>query len=103
MNMKWDYAAMEQCAQALDNLRDAAVANKVMMDKAMETLTAAVQADVGAAFMTAYSQQVSNIQLYSQVLDAEAKQLRGNKQAMMETDAQIASQIRSLFGQVSGK
>ena len=97
INQKWDYPAMAVCATKLDELRDASNTNKVAMDNAFETLAAGVQAEVGKAFVSAYSEHVSSIQLFAQVLDAEAQLLRNNENAMKSADEEIAMQIRSMF------
>lgn len=98
MTDNWDYAGMESCARKLDTLRDASNANKGVMDKAFETLIAGMNAETGRAFMAAYSENVSSIQLFAQVLDSEAKILRSNVEVMRSTDEEIAQQIRVTFG-----
>ncbi|MFZ2787976.1 MAG: hypothetical protein WAZ69_11580 [Trichococcus flocculiformis] len=97
INQKWDYPTMAVCATKLDELRDASNANKVAMDKAFETLATGVQAEVGKAFVGAYSEHVSTIQLFTQVLSAEAELLRNNSNTMQNADEEIAAQVRSMF------
>ena len=97
INMKWDYPTMAVCATKLDELRDASNANKVAMDNAFETLAAGVQAEVGKAFVTAYSEHVASIQMFAQVLSAEAELLRNNSNVMQSADEEIAAQVRSMF------
>lgn len=97
INQKWDYPTMAVCATKLDELRDASNTNKVAMDSAFETLSAGVQAEVGKAFVAAYSEHVSSIQLFAQVLSAEADLLRNNSNAMQQADDEIAAQVRSMF------
>ena len=94
----WDYPGMQACAKELDRLRDRSNSNKSVMDKAFETLVAGMDADVGKAFLAAYSKNVSSIDLFAQVLDSEARQLRGNITTMQNADAEIAAQIRKMFG-----
>lgn len=94
----WDYSRMQMCAKQLDNLKERSNTNKALMDKAFEMLVLGMEADTGKAFLAAYSKNVSSIQLFAQVLDAEAKQLRGNIVTMQNSDAQIAAQIRKMFG-----
>lgn len=96
-NMKWDYPAMATCATKLDALRDASNSNKIAMDSAFETLAAGVQAEVGKAFVVAYSEHMSSIQLFAEVLSAEAELLRNNSNAMQSADEEIAAQVRSMF------
>lgn len=97
INTKWDYPTMAVCAQKLDDLRDASNVNKSNMDSAFETLAAGVQAEVGRAFTAAYSEHVSSIALFAQVLDGESQLLRNNSNVMQEADAEIAAQIRQMF------
>lgn len=97
INQKWDYPTMAVCATKLDELRDASNTNKVAMDNAFETLAAGVQSEVGKAFVAAYSEHVSSIQLFAQVLNAEAELLRNNSNAMQSADEEIAAQVRSMF------
>lgn len=97
IDQKWDYPTMAVCATKLDELRDASNANKVAMDNAFETLAAGVQAEVGKAFVAAYSEHVSSIQLFAQVVSAEAELLRNNSNAMQQADDEIAAQVRSMF------
>lgn len=96
-NQKWDYAGMEACAKELDNLRDRSNTNKGLMDNAFDELVAGMDAKTGQAFLVAYSEHVSSIQLFAQILDSESKLLRGNSNAMQGTDEEIAAQIRSMF------
>lgn len=96
--MKWDYPAMTGCANNLEGLRDRSNQNKQLMDKAFETLVSGMDADTGRAFLAAYSKNVSCINLFAQVLDSEAKQLRGNIRVMQETDSKIATDVRKTFG-----
>ncbi len=97
INQKWDYPTMAVCATKLDELRDASNNNKVAMDHAFETLAAGVQAEVGKAFLAAYSEHVSSIQLFAQILNAEAELLRNNSNIMQSADEEIAAQVRSTF------
>ena len=94
---KWDYAGMQKCAADLDNLRDRSNTNKGTLDKAFDTISKAMDADTGKALMAAYQKNVSSVQLFAQILDAEAKQLRENVSYMQQADAQIAAQIRKQF------
>ena len=96
-NVVWDYAGMQKCAAELEKLRDRANTNKGVLDKTFDALTAAMNADTGKALMAAYQKNVSSIQLFAQVLDAEAKQLRGNVTYMQQSDAEIAAQVRRKF------
>ena len=98
INQKWDYPMMESCAARLDELRDASNLNKLAMDGAFETLAAGVQAEVGAAFVAAYSEHVSSIELFAKTLDSEAKLLRENSNSMQLADNEIADQVRQMFG-----
>ena len=79
IDQKWDYPTM------------------AVMDNAFETLAAGVQAEVGKAFVAAYSEHVSSIQLFAQVVSAEAELLRNNSNAMQQADDEIAAQVRSMF------
>lgn len=97
IDQKWDYPTMAVCATKLDELCDASNANKTAMDNAFETLSAGVQAEVGKAFVAAYSEHVSSIQMFAQVLSAEAELLRNNSNVMQQADDEIAAQVRSMF------
>lgn len=97
-NQTWDYPKMHTCASQLDALRDASNANKAAMDRAFETLAAGVQAEVGQAFTAAYTEHVASIQSFAEVLSAEAELLRNNANAMQQADAEIAAQVRAMFG-----
>ena len=98
MKAVWDYNAMLNCANKLDGLRDASNANKLLMDKAFNALVAGMNAETGKAFLAAYEENVSSVQLFAQILDSEAQILRSNISVMQETDAEIAQQIRTTFG-----
>lgn len=97
INQKWDYPAMAVCAAKLDELCHASNSNKTAMDNAIENLAAGVQAEVGKAFVAAYSEHVSSIQLFTQVLSAEAQLLRNNSNTMQQADEEIAAQVRAMF------
>jgi len=97
IDQKWDYPAMEQCASELDDLKVRSNLNKQTMDQAFELLTSGVQAETGKAFVAAYSEHVASIQLFAQILDAEAKLLRDNKNTMAAEDERIAAEIRRTF------
>lgn len=98
IDSKWDYPSMSGCAMRLDELRNASNANRTAMDAAMETLAAGSQSETGKAFITAYSDHVSSIAMFSEVLGSEAELLRSNINAMQEADEEIAAQIRATFG-----
>jgi uncharacterized protein YukE len=97
INQKWDYAAMENYAKQLDNLRDASNTNKTNMDRAFEVLISGVQAEVGRAFTAAYADHVPSIILFAQILDSTSQLLRNNANVMQSADMEIASQIRQMF------
>lgn len=97
INQKWDYPTMAACATKLDELRDASSTNKLKMDGAFESLAAGVQAEVGKAFVGAYSEHVSSIQMFAEVLRSEAELLRKNSNAMQAADEEIAAQVRAMF------
>lgn len=94
----WDYPTMGNCAAKLDELRIASDNNKLAMDGAIEALAAASQSETGNAFVAAYAQQVSSIQLFGELLTSEAQILRSCINAMQEADDQIAAQVRATFG-----
>ncbi len=96
-NQKWDYPAMARCATRLDELCEASIRNKKLMDDAFETLATGAQAEVGRAFQTAYSEHVSSIKMFAQAMHDEAEMLRVNKNSMQEADREIANQIRLMF------
>lgn len=98
IDQTWDYPAMEACAARLDELRDASRSNKLAMDRAFEHLTAGVQAEVGKAFLAAYSEHTASIQMFEEVLSAEGQLLRNNVNVMQQADEEIAAQIRAMFG-----
>lgn len=97
INQRWDYETMSSCATRLDSLRDDSNANKSAMDSAMETLSAGVQAETGQAFLSAYQEHVSSIELFAQILNSEAELLRNNSNAMQQADRDIAAEIRRIF------
>ena len=97
INHKWDYPGMEQCAKKLDTLFDAAITNKKKLDAAFESLDIGVQAVTGKAFLQAYSENVASIQLFAQALEAEARLLRDNSNAMQAEDERIAGDVRRIF------
>lgn len=94
----WIYPEMHQCAGNLDSLRDRSNKNKLFMDGAFEKLVVGMQAETGAAFLSAYSEHIPSIELFAQILEAEAELLRSNANVMEEEDARIAAEIRSIFG-----
>lgn len=97
INQKWDYPTMGVCATKLDALCDASNTNKLAMDNAFETLAAGVQAEVGKAFVAAYSEHVASIEQFAHVLSAEAELLRNNSNAMQSADEEIATKVRQMF------
>lgn len=97
-NQVWEYDVMQSCASSLDDLQTRAIANKRAMDDAMGKLAAGVQAEVGAAFTAAYAEHVTSIEMFHQLIEEEAKLLRSDITYMQQNDAEIAANIRNMFG-----
>ena len=98
IDQTWDYPAMQACAAKLDELRDASRRNKQIMDRAFELLASGVQAEVGKAFLAAYSEHTASIQLFEEAISAESELLRSNVNVMQQADEELAAQIRAMFG-----
>ena len=97
IDQKWDYPTMGQCATELDKLKTRSNLNKQSMDQAFEILASAVQAETGKAFVAAYSEHVASIQMFAQILEAEATLLRTNANRMKTEDERIADEVRRTF------
>lgn len=97
INQTWDYPGMTSCAEELDRLCERSNTNKAAMDDAIELLSVGVQAEVGKAFVAAYSEHMASIQLFAQILKEEADLIRSNSNTMQAEDARIAAEVRARF------
>ena len=96
-NIIYDYGTMNKCGNKLNDLKQASDKNKEKMDAAFEMLATGAQAETGKAFIAAYSEHVTSIKMFADILQSEADLLRDNVKLMQSNDDEIAAEIRRRF------
>ena len=88
---------MELCAKELNENAEEAMGLKRQMDEVFEGLATSLNAESGKALIAAYESKVADINLFAELLNSEAEDIRHNINAARSTDEQLASVIRSCF------